>query len=145
MDAFEAISLPEPSSITGKKQFTADEANRSLILVRRIVGDIIENYQKLRELHAAYQSLDQEGDSGAAEEARQQYVTVTDQLSALREELEAIGCELKDFELGLVDFPSVRNGREVFLCWKLGEREVEHWHEVTAGFASRRALTDLFR
>jgi hypothetical protein len=140
MDAFEAISLPEPSAITGKKLFTPAQANRSLILVRRIVADIVRAYRRLRELHENYQRLDQQGEIFEAEEVRREYVVLTDQLSDLREELEGVGCELKDFEIGLVDFPAVRDGREVYLCWKLGEDQVTHWHEVNTGYAGRKPL-----
>jgi len=140
MDAFEAISVPKPSAITGKKLFTPAEANRSLVLVRRIVADIVRSYRKLRELHENYQRLDQQGEIFEAEEVRHEYVVNTDQLSDLREELEGVGCEFKDFEMGLVDFPSIRDGREVYLCWKLGEEQVSHWHEVNTGFAGRKPL-----
>ena len=140
MDAFEAISLPEPASIAGKKHFSLAEANRSLILVRRIVSDIVDHYKQLRALHETYQALDEKGHMSRAEEARQRYVVVTDHLSELREELEDIGCELKDFEVGLVDFPSLRDGREIFFCWKLGEDEVGYWHAVTSGFSGRKPI-----
>ncbi len=140
MDAFEAISLPEPSSTTGRKLFTLAEANRALVLVRRIVSDIVTHYGRLRQLHDTYLQRDQEGDTAGAENARLEYAAATDHLSALREELEEIGCELKDYEVGLVDFPSLRDGREVLLCWKLGEARIAHWHEVTTGFSDRRPL-----
>ncbi|MBM3458179.1 MAG: DUF2203 family protein [Armatimonadetes bacterium] len=51
-----------------------------------------------------------------------------------------LGVQLKDLENGLVDFPSWREGREVFLCWRLGEPAVEYWHELDAGFAGRKSL-----
>lgn len=140
MDAFEAISLPEPSPIAGRKHFTLAEANRSLILVRRIVSDIVYDYKQLRTLHETYQSLDEKGEVTQAEEARQRYVAVTDHLSELREELEDIGCELKDFEVGLVDFPALRDGREIFFCWKLGEDKITYWHTVTSGYSGRRPI-----
>lgn len=50
------------------------------------------------------------------------------------------GCHLKDMSSGLVDFPTIWEGREVYLCWKLGESKVGYWHEVEAGFAGRRSL-----
>ncbi len=52
----------------------------------------------------------------------------------------AEGCQIKDVESGLIDFPTVWAGREVYLCWQLGESEVSHWHEVEAGFSGRQAL-----
>ena len=57
-------------------------------------------------------------------------------------ELDSIGCELKDTRTGLIDFRSRLGGREVYLCWKLGEREIEHWHELDAGFSGRRSIAD---
>ena len=142
MDAFEAISLPEPSSLAGKKHFRLVDANRSLVLVRRIATDIVNNYRRLRQLHDSYQALDQIGDITDAERTRQEYLSITDHLSELREELEEIGCELKDFELGLVDFPSMREDREVHLCWKLGESQIGFWHEAAAGFKGRQPIDE---
>ncbi len=55
------------------------------------------------------------------------------------EELKELGVELKGFD-GLCDFPSLRDGREVYLCWRLGEPEVAHWHEIRDGFAGRQPL-----
>ena len=54
------------------------------------------------------------------------------------QELNALGVELKDYYTGLVDFPGWMNGHEVYLCWRLGEPEVAHWHELDAGFAGRQ-------
>lgn len=64
-------------------------------------------------------------------------------LKDLREEVEWIAGEgviLRDPETGLVDFPSRREGRVVYLCWKLGEDEIAHWHEVDSGFGGRKPL-----
>ena len=55
-------------------------------------------------------------------------------------ELTEIGCEMKDLRTGLVDFLSEMDGREIYLCWQVGEEAVEHWHELTEGFAGRRPL-----
>ncbi|HSW45591.1 MAG TPA: DUF2203 domain-containing protein [Phycisphaerae bacterium] len=140
MDAFEAVSPPKPSRTTGKRMFSPAEANRALVLVRRIVADIVAHYRALRELHERYQMFDQQGEIFEAEETRRGYVAATDRLAELREELEEVGCELKDFETGLVDFPSIRDEREVRLCWRLGDGDVAFWHEVSAGFAGRKPL-----
>jgi hypothetical protein len=52
------------------------------------------------------------------------------------------GIELKDIDRGLIDFPSPREGRVVYLCWRLGERRIRYWHEVDAGFAGRQPLEE---
>ena len=56
------------------------------------------------------------------------------------DELAEIGCELKDYTLGLIDFIGRHQGRDVCLCWKLDEQRVEWWHEPEAGFAGRQPL-----
>ena len=69
------------------------------------------------------------------------YAAVLTELTIQLAELEALGVQLKDFERGLVDFPSLRDGRVVLLCWQLGEGdELEWWHDVDAGFAGRTPL-----
>ena len=59
------------------------------------------------------------------------------------EKSEKIGCILKDLEQGLVDFYCKFEGRDIFLCWKLGEDKIKAWHEVNAGFAGRQSIIDL--
>ena len=58
----------------------------------------------------------------------------------IMEEIAGRGVVVKNRDEGLVDFPSMRDGREVFLCWVRGEAEIEHWHELDAGFAGRQPL-----
>jgi hypothetical protein len=140
MDAFEAISLPDSSPLFCRKRFTLAEANRAITLVQRIVSDIVREYAGLRDLHASCRRYETEGDTAAAEEVRGQYAAVTDRLSALREELEEIGCELKDYASGLVDFPASRNGRDVLLCWMLGEEKIAYWHEAETGAGKRHPI-----
>jgi hypothetical protein len=140
MDAFEAITTPELAAPSGGRCFSVVQANRSLVLVRRIVGDIVRDYRRLRGLQEAFESYDQKGNLGLAEQARQGYVDVFNRLSELRDELEEIGCELKDYDLGLVDFPARLEGREVVLCWRLGEQTVAFWHEIDGGYSARRPI-----
>jgi hypothetical protein len=54
--------------------------------------------------------------------------------------IESYGCLIKDFDLGLLDFPAMRDGRPVFLCWKSGEPSVSHWHGTDETFRQRKAL-----
>ena len=68
---------------------------------------------------------------------------LTEQIQTMQELIDALssfGCELKDPNIGLIDFLSMRNGREVYLCWHLGEEHINFWHYPDAGFAGRQPL-----
>ena len=60
------------------------------------------------------------------------------------EAIQATGCQLKDLDIGLVDFPTLYKGKEVYLCWKLGERDISYWHGVDDGYGGRRAIDSEF-
>lgn len=62
------------------------------------------------------------------------------EMNALLQEISGLGCEVKDAEQGLVDFPHRREGRVVYLCWKQGEERIRFWHELSTGFAGRQPL-----
>jgi hypothetical protein len=61
-------------------------------------------------------------------------------LDDLIHRIQETGAIVKDISIGLVDFPSLRQGREVYLCWKYGEERIQFWHEVQAGFAGRQPI-----
>jgi len=127
------------------KYFTVDQANRTLPLVRRIVGDIVEEYGRWKE-HVFRYELVAAGSSAARGESPEQVALrekVDDSAQRINrfvEELVGIGCVFKGFEEGLVDFRSRLEGRDVLLCWKLGEESIEYWHEANAGYAGRQPL-----
>jgi hypothetical protein len=62
------------------------------------------------------------------------------QISAGIDEISAHGVEIKDLNHGLIDFPSLREGRVVYLCWRLGEDQIAYWHDLDAGFAGRQPI-----
>ena len=124
------------------KIFTIQEANALLPNVRIILRKIQRAHRKLThysdEVKKAAEAAEQ-GGGGITEGAA--YAALLTQLTLQLAELEGLGVQLKDFERGLVDFPSLRDGRVVLLCWQLGEGdELEWWHDVDAGFAGRTPL-----
>ncbi|MFA9480151.1 DUF2203 domain-containing protein [Phycisphaerales bacterium AB-hyl4] len=124
-----------------KRYFSVEEANRALPYVQRIVKDVAEVYSRIVDLR---REVEQAADTGGdSETAEARYETAMDRLSALVDELHAVGVELKDFEKGLIDFPAVHDGREVQLCWHPGEPEVGYWHETDAGYAGRQSVDTL--
>src|SRR5262249_41911942 len=130
-----------------KKYFTVTEANATLPLLRSILRDVTE---LTRELHERQERLSRvqpppRGQMGEAyrEELKEIEADVERGQERMREyiqELHSLGVELKDPTTGLVDFRAILDDHEVYLCWRLGESEVAHWHELDAGFAGRKKL-----
>lgn len=135
------------SKHTFRKLFTLEEANARLPLVRAIARDLsilardlVERRQRLDALSAGrktsatdvYRDELLEMEKGIERDARK--------LEEYVDELQELGVEAKGALEGLIDFPSMMDGRVVYLCWKLGESEVMHWHELDAGFLGRQPL-----
>ena len=132
------------SSTVGRKQkrFTVEQANRALPLVSRVVSDIVSQYKELQRLQRQRTGLLKAGNRTAAASVRRQGTVIVERVNELLEELSGIGCDLKDLQAGLVDFAGRRNGREILLCWKLGEPGVVFWHGVHAGAIDRHPVDD---
>lgn len=124
------------------KLFTIDEANSLLPSVRPIVKSIQQSHRRLGSFqNPAKQAAEgaEQGGGGMLDGPR--YARLLVEMSARAEQLEALGIQLKDYRQGLIDFPSMRDGRVVLLCWKADEGDrVEWWHDVEAGFAGRQPL-----
>ena len=124
------------------KIFTIQEANALLPNVRIILAKIQRAHRKLSRYRDDAKKASEAAERGGGGIANGvSYAAVLTDLTVQLAELESLGVQLKDFERGLVDFPSLRDGRVVLLCWQLGEgEELEWWHDVDAGFAGRTPL-----
>ena len=120
--------------------YTAEEANRALPLVRRIVDDIVRTHRQWREVALELERLTASAQPTRRAELEREARGLTQDLEAFERELGALGIALKDRQMGLVDFPAEWDGRQVWLCWRHGEPAVRYWHELEAGFAGRRPL-----
>lgn len=122
---------------TSKKRFTLSQAEKSLPLVSRIVADIVQTHDR-----AVQMQTDLEQPLGSREQthAQRQLDGMLDRLQDLVNELTDVGCELKDYQTGLIDFVGRHQGRDVYLCWKLGEEKISYWHEMNAGFSGRKPI-----
>ena len=124
------------------KLFTVEEANALLPTVRGVVGRIQRAYARV----SAAQEQARLAAGGAAHggggmEGGASYVLSLSELAEASGELEELGVQLKDYVRGLIDFPAMREGRFVLLCWQMGEGdELEWWHDLEAGFAGRQPL-----
>jgi hypothetical protein len=139
---------PSKSLRVKRKHFTVGEANAMLPLLRSILRDVTALAQTLQERQQSLSRVHAKAGGNVRdvyqEEVEQANAALERDQERMREyelELKNLGVELKDYFTGLIDFYSLRDGREVFLCWRLGEPEVSHWHELEAGFAGRQRLT----
>lgn len=142
-----------PHACRGRvKIFSVDEAEETLPLVQRITQDLTAEYPQWRSAVSDYEMLSGgvKADAGETDEllsARQKVMAHAQRINECLRELEQVGCVFKGFENGLVDFYALREDRLVFLCWRLGEEYISHWHEVDTGFVGREPIDDvlLFR
>ncbi len=133
-----------------KRRFTLEQANRSLPLVRRVVGDIVKTHALAMKLQRDLERQ-QPGKNARPQQpqpphqaaAQAQLDGCMTRLEDFVDELSEIGCELKDYQTGLIDFVGRHDGRDVYLCWKLGEERITHWHELDSGFAGRQPVSKL--
>jgi hypothetical protein len=129
-----------------RKYFTVEEANKALPLVRMILGDIVRQNRVVEDLQQRLSMVVRErrrpSNDVYSEELAQSQAELEAEEAKLRgyiEELRRLGVEFKGAD-GLCDFYSIMDGREVFLCWRLGEPEIQYWHDLEAGFAGRKPL-----
>ena len=102
--------------------FTPEEANRTLPKIRGLIVEIVQVKKKL--------------DYSTGNERKESL----DRISSLTSKIMEFGVELKDLDLGLIDFPAMRFDEPVYLCWKLGEDQVLYWHDLATGFRGRKLL-----
>jgi len=117
-----------------------EQANKTLPLVSRIVGDIVKAHEVATSLQAKIEASSQTNQDQQAETDLERKL---DRLQNLVDELSEVGCELKDYQTGLVDFVGKHQGRDIYLCWKLGEGKIAYWHEMQTGFAGRQPVSVL--
>ena len=135
-----------PAPLT--KHFTVEEANRTLPLVRMIVRDIVELHADVQRRRERLQALlDKHGPARESDLYSEEVDAMQKELDShivrlqgFVDELAEIGAELKDPTSGLVDFPTLVDDRNAYLCWKLGEESIEFWHDLQSGFAGRQPI-----
>jgi hypothetical protein len=127
--------------------FSPEEANAALEQVRPLAERIVELRSELTAKQKRQAALAAAAGGNGHGNAAREYAELTARLEAGAAELvecvgeiQGLGAQVKDLDLGLVDFPSLRDGREVLLCWRLGESEIHFWHGMDEGFSGRRPL-----
>ena len=125
-----------------RRMYTIDEANDLIPQVRAVLLQLAVQQRRLDAAHAEmHRQLDANGDPEAAAAAGRQEAETAEIREGMRTlllHLNEMGVELRDLEMGLVDFPGERDGESVWLCWRLADARVAFWHPTDEGFATRR-------
>ena len=122
-----------------QKHYTREEANALLPQVRTWIKEINGLREELARCDTRLEALRTNAADLGGETANRQVKLFAD-VRDLLDQFQRREIQIKDFERGLVDFPAIIAGREVFLCWELDEETVEHWHDLDSGFAGRERL-----
>jgi hypothetical protein len=120
--------------------FTLQQARDALTKIRPLMDEIqgirLEVLARRPDVWPVVERAAGNGGSQVASKLVREF----ERLDALIHQVQDTGVLFKDINLGLLDFPALRNGREVYLCWKHGEKDIEFWHEIEAGYAGRRPI-----
>ena len=135
------------------KRFTLVEAQRLIPQVDHLLREAVALKSEYDEAEAAIQSFTERVmmmgglmvDRDVALTARNRRDSAAASLRAAIEQVQELGCVVKDLDTGLIDFPTLFRGVEVYMCWKLGETDIEFWHGVEEGFRGRKAIDQDFR
>ena len=128
-----------------ERSFTPDEANNALGQVRPLAERMVELRARLTELEDEQREVvrivaGNGSGEGVGDARTPEFAKLARELQEVVDELALIGVQLKDADTGLLDFPSLREGEEVLLCWHVGEDEIRYWHGLEEGFAGRQDL-----
>jgi hypothetical protein len=122
--------------------FTLAEAQALLPTLRTLLAEVGEAWNHVRELNPEVQKARDAAPYDGFTKAGVEYVEAVSHLILLIHQIKDMGVLLKDADKGLCDFPYMRQGRVVYLCWQLGEERIEFWHDIETGFAGREPLDE---
>jgi hypothetical protein len=122
-----------------QRHFSAAEANALLPRLKPLLLQLREAKDQLTDAEA-HELLSESAPGNGGGEAGTQVGVAFLEVRRMLETLEEAGIVIRDIDRGLIDFPALIEGREVYLCWELGEDEVSHWHEIADGYGGRQPL-----
>ena len=122
------------------QHFSVEEANELLPFILSIFERVHAVRADMAEHSESFEEVHQSAPGNGGDKRGSEMVSQSEAVGRLLIELEEKGVVLKDIDSGIVDFPHLRDEEEVFLCWKIGEMTVGHWHALNAGFRGRQPL-----
>ena len=120
--------------------FTLDQANQLLLTLRPLVDELITTRDQIVTIRPELDSGVQKALGNGASKATGELLRLFRRIERLIKKVHSYGVLVKDVDEGLLDFPSEKDGRVVFLCWKHGEASIAHWHDLDTGFGGRQPL-----
>jgi hypothetical protein len=122
------------------RYFSLSEANEALEIIRPVMDEVQAIRQKiLAKQPEAWPAIEKSAGNGG-NKALSSLVQDFEKLDALIHQIQDAGAQIKDINIGLLDFSALRNGHEVYLCWQHGEGDIAFWHEVEDGYAGRQPI-----
>jgi hypothetical protein len=132
------------------RYFTLDEANEALAELGPLAEQMVEHRRELVDAQGRRAALGAQvgangGDLTPSDfaEADEELERVATALAESIERIQAAGVLIKDLDRGLLDFPALRDGEEILLCWHVGEDEIRYWHGLEEGFSGRKRIEDV--
>lgn len=120
--------------------FTISEANRLLPQLQSHLCAVKQGKSVLMQTREEIRRASSKAPFGGGSAVGILYIQALQQISTNLQAIQEMGVLVKDVDMGLCDFPYLLDGRTVYLCWKLGEREIRWWHEITTGYKDRHPL-----
>jgi len=133
-----------------QRTFTLPEAQVLLPVLRSLLKQAIDGKKLIEKVDAEFQELAQRiflsggllVNIGSAAARRAERDKTVQRIKDVVAEIDATGVQVKDLDMGLLDFPCVVDGQTILLCWKLGEEKITHWHGVDEGYAGRKPIDE---
>src|SRR5437667_3010224 len=122
--------------------FTVAEAVALLPRLRSILEELADEWNRVKSLNPQIQKARDKAQFGGFSPYGVEYIETVSHLMFLLAQVRDLGIVIKDVDRGLCDFPYMKNGRLVYLCWQLGEATIGDWHDIEAGFEGRGPLDD---
>lgn len=133
---------PDKDDTSPDRLFSLCEANQLIQQLQSHLSTVQQRKAVLLRTRDEVRKASANASLGGGTSVGIQYLRSLQDISTNLRAISEMGVVVKDIDLGLCDFPHVRNGRVVYLCWKLGEKEIRWWHEVTTGYGDRCPLEE---
>jgi hypothetical protein len=133
-----------------KKNFSLEEAQKLLPVMESLLRTAIESKKRIEEIEETFKQINHSVflrggvnlDIVSLARLRAESDKAIQRVKDTMAEIESIGAQVKDLDIGLIDFPCMVEGRTLLLCWKLGEEKITHWHGTNEGFTARKPVDD---